>query len=135
MSLKAVIKFVNKTPKIEKDVSKFVDRAVGKSLVVMERNVKLAGRSLFYKRQHGEARKHERTGNLIRSVNRQKLGFGEGQIRINPIREGADVNYGVFVEYGTRFMTARPFIRTGVKNSERQIQEIFASEARKLTDI
>lgn len=134
MALKAILTYKSNKKNVEQGVGRFIDRAVKASTREMERNVKKMGQALFYKRQDGEKRKHRRTGHLLRSVRSEHTGFGKGEIQINPIRHGADVNYGLFVEYGTRFMTPRPFIRRGVAASEKRIKEIFRDEARKVTD-
>lgn len=38
---------------------------------------------------------------------------------------GTNVDYGIFVHEGTRFMPARPFLRDAVENSESDVQQFF----------
>ena len=120
MSLKAVVKFFNGTNETDKQLSNFVDRATKRSALVMERNIKDVSRRVMQKR----------TGNLGRSIRARDIEFAKSEVVINPISEGADVNYAIHLEYGTRFITPRAFIRKGVEQSREKIQQIFAEEAK-----
>lgn len=89
----------------------------------MERNIKQEATTAFV----------QRTGNLRRSIRAytgKDLPFGTAEVRINPIREGADVNYGLYLEFGTRFIAPRAFIRRGAGISRKDIKFIFAKEAK-----
>jgi len=59
------------------------------------------------------------TGELRRSLKRG--------ITIKPTESvmASDKNYAVYVHEGTRYMTGRPFLRTGVKKSYRDVQKNF----------
>lgn len=123
MSLKAVVKFFDKTKVFEKEAGKFITKAVARSAFLMEREIKVSATNSF----------NQRTGHLRRSIKARTkdLGFGKAEVKINPIDEGADVNYGVYLEYGTKYIAPKAFIRKGVANAESGIQKIFAEEAKK----
>ena len=114
---------------LEKGVGKYVDRAVGKSLNVMERNIK-----------YNTPVRH---GYLRRSITNKKTGFGQGEVFTNPIgsigssvasKKGLPatkpVRYAVYVEYGTSRMAPRAMFRKGVQQSENAIRQIFKDEAK-----
>jgi len=126
MSLKVLINFINKRSSVEDGIGKFIDRAVKKSALVMEKNIKDVSRSAFV----------WRTGNLGRSIsaNKNDLGFGKAEVSINPISEESDVNYGIHLEYGTKYIAPRAFIRRGAANSEDKIKDIFRDEAKSMKD-
>ncbi|WP_019008981.1 HK97-gp10 family putative phage morphogenesis protein [Deinococcus aquatilis] len=48
------------------------------------------------------------TGRLRQSINVQKIGKGH-------YRVGTNVNYAPFVEFGTRYMRAQPFMRPAIE--------------------
>lgn len=129
MSLKASITFKNFRPGLEQGVGRFIDRAIEKSILVMERNIKV--------------NTPVRHGYLRRSITSKKTGFGKGEVFTNPIgsvtkqtatKKGIAktkaVSYAVFVEFGTRFMAPRAMFRKGVGQSQKQIKQIFAEEAK-----
>jgi hypothetical protein len=64
------------------------------------------------------------TGNLSRNINWRKvknllyrIGTGVGT--------AASVGYALWLEFGTRFMAARPFMRPGLKRNQRSILKII----------
>lgn len=131
--LKAVIQFIDHSDSVESGIGKFIDRAVSKSILVMERNVK------------NNTPVHH--GYLRRSIASKKTGFGQGEVFTNPIGNVTEatskkkgiartkpVSYAVFVEYGTRHMAPRAMFRKGVADSEKQIQDIFKQEAKTVHD-
>lgn len=120
MSLKAIIKFINKTDEASNEIANFINRATQKSALVMERNIKLSATNSF----------NHPTGNLRRSIRARDIEFAKSEVVINPVNEGADVNYAIHLEYGTKYITPRAFIRKGVANSQDRIQQIFADEAK-----
>jgi len=125
MPLRASISFKSRREVVESAIGKFVDVAAKRSALVMEREVKVSATQSFT----------QRTGNLRRSIRANtSMPFGEARIEINPVREGADVNYGKYLEYGTRYMAPRAFIRKGVKAAEPRIKKVFAEEAKKVHD-
>lgn len=118
--LKAVINFINNTPKVEKSITEaFLDRAVGRSVKLMERNIK--------------AQMHKgwgvQEGHLRRSIHSLTTGFGKGEVRTGATEGGREINYAVYVEYGTMYMAPRAMFRKGVAASEPGIIEIFNYEA------
>lgn len=120
--LKATVKFFDNKPAIERGSAAFVRKAVRRSSRAMERFIKLQARDSF----------NQITGHLRRSITaHETTGFAEAEVRINPVREGADVNYALFLEYGTKHIAPRAFIRKGVDASKGKIQSIFKEEARK----
>ena len=118
MALKAIIKFINNTPKVEKGISTFIDRAVGRSVKVMTRNVKV--------------NTPVKEGHLRRSINDRKTGFGKAEVFNAAVEGGKEIDYAVHVEYGTRHMAPRAMFRKGVEQSEAEIQRIFKEEAKKV---
>lgn len=106
---------MNNRPSIEKGVGEFIDQAVGKSVKVMERNIK--------------ANTPVREGHLKRSIFSRVTGFGQGEVRTQAVEGGKEIDYAVHVEYGTRHMAPRAMFRKGVAQSEDQIKDIFQHEA------
>lgn len=120
MALKAVIKFFNGTNQATNELNSFVDKATKKSALVMERNIKNTARSSF----------NQRTGNLRRSIRARDVDFAKSEVVVNSVDEGADVNYALYLEFGTKYIAPRAFIRKGVAESQERIQQIFAEEAK-----
>ena len=131
--MKAVLEFKSYRPSVEKGIGIFVNRAVEKSIKVMEKNVKVE-----------TPVKH---GYLRRSITSIMTGFGKGEVFTNPVssvtkatskRKGIslhkEVSYAIFVEYGTRFMAPRAMFRKGVGKSQKQIKQIFRDEAKTFKD-
>ena len=119
MSLKAVVKFSNGTKQLETGAGEFVNNAVNKAILVMERNVKVNTPVLH--------------GHLKRSIASRMTGFGQGEVFTNPIEGGVEINYAIHVEYGTKHMAPRAMFRKGIEQSKEKIMEIFADEAKKVT--
>jgi HK97 gp10 family phage protein len=115
MSLKAVIQFINKTDDVEKGVGKFVNVAVQKSLLVMERNIKV--------------NTPVQEGHLRRSISNRMIDFFNGEVFTNPVSGNVETKYALFVEFGTKFMAPRAMFRKGAAQSQEKIQEIFKDEA------
>lgn len=114
--LKATVNFLNNRPAVEKSISEaFLERATGRSLLLMERNIKVAT--------------PVREGHLKRSIFSRSTGFGKGEVRTAAVEGGQQINYAVFVEYGTRHQAPAAMFRKGVANSEAGIKEIFSYEA------
>lgn len=65
-----------------------------------------------------------KTGNLRRSVRGINLGGGKGIVTAGSII-GKEINYSVFVEYGTRYMPPRPFFRNGTERSKSSNAELL----------
>lgn len=57
-----------------------------------------------------------RTGNLKRSIKKRRTGPKKWKVSV-----GAP--YGVYVEYGTRYMIAQPFFRPAIKVANREFKE------------
>jgi len=66
----------------------------------------------------------KRTGTLARSIYWRKVSQLVYQI-------GVLVYYGVFVEFGTSKMLARPFLRPAIAQHEMQIQQLFRDQIEK----
>lgn len=116
--LKADISYKNFVPEVSKEIGNFVNRAVEKSLLVLEGNIKL--------------NTPVKEGTLRRSITPKMTGFGQGQVYTAPLEGGKEVNYAVYVEYGTRSMAPRAMFRKGVAQSDDRIKEIFKDEAGKV---
>lgn len=114
--LKATLKFKSYVKDRESDIANVIERSVGKALLVMERNIKV--------------NTPIRTGTLARSITSRKTGFGKGEVHTASIDGGKEINYAVFVEYGTQHQAPRGMFRKGVAQSEEKIQQIFAEEAK-----
>lgn len=120
MALKITVSFNKLSGKIEKGVGRFVDRAVQKSVKVMERNVKV--------------NTPVKDGHLRRSIRSRKTGFGQGEVYNEAVEGGREIHYAIYQEYGTKHIAPRAMFRKGVAQSEKKIKEIFAEEAAKLRD-
>lgn len=59
----------------------------------------------------------KQTGHLRRSVAREVIGL--------TARVGTNLDYGRFLELGTRHMAARPWLRRALAESQREIAAIF----------
>lgn len=120
--IKAVVKFIDNRQSVEDGIGKFIDRATKKSARVMARNIMETSRNVF----------HWRTGHLGRSILAYDVSFGKSEVRANPMREDGslDVNYALYLEYGTKYIAPRAFMRKGVAQSEEAIKIIFKDEAR-----
>lgn len=118
MALKATLQFKNKTKEVEGGIAEVVDRAVRRSVKLMERNVKVAT--------------PVKEGTLRRSIQSRSTGFGKGEVFNQSVEGGRETLYAIFVEFGTRFMAPRAMFRKGVSNSEDGIKQIFTEEGRKV---
>lgn len=115
-TLKATINFLNHRPAVEKGIVQgFLERAVGRSILVMERNIK--------------ANTPVREGHLRRSIFSKVTGLGKGEVRTAATEGGKQIDYAVHVEYGTRHQAPAAMFRKGTAQSEQQIKEIFSYEA------
>ena len=118
MSLKAVVQFLNGTDVLEGNVANFVKRAVDKSTKIMERNVKV--------------NTPVKEGHLKRSIRSRMTGDFSGEVYNEAVEGGKQIDYAVHVEYGTKHMAPRAMFRKGVAQSEKQIEQAFADEAKKV---
>jgi len=120
--LKATLTFIDNKLNVEKGIGQFIDRAVDKSLNLMERNIK-AGMHKGWGVDEGHLR---------RSITNRKTGFGKGEVHTQAVEGGQSINYAAYVEYGTEKMAPRAFMRRGVGQSQNQIKDIFKDEANKV---
>lgn len=120
--IRATVTFKNRRPEVQMAIVNQIGQAVEKAAAIMERNMKVEATTSF----------KQRTGNLRRSIRFRKISATEAEVGINPVREGADVNYAKFLEYGTRFIVARAFIRKGANRSIPAINKIFKDVLKKL---
>ena len=137
--IKASVIYKDHTKQATSEVTKFIDRAVRKSAFQMERDIKEVATQVIYKRtkkQQGVKEKYKRTGNLRRSIRAvtEGLPFGSAEVGVNPVREGADTNYAIHLEYGTKYITPRAFMRKGIGRAKKKIPKIFADEAKRAKD-
>lgn len=115
MSLKAIVTFVSGRAQFEGEAAKAVKKAVEKSVLVMELNVKLNTPVI--------------TGNLKRSIGSKADGFS-GSVFSAAQAGGKEINYAKFVEYGTAHMAPRAMFRKGVAQSEERIKSLINGELR-----
>lgn len=120
MSLKAIVEYIDNSDNVRKGIRDFVDIAVKKSIKVMERNVKV-----------NTPVKH---GHLRRSIRSRMTGFGQGEVYNEAVQGGKEINYAVYMEYGTKYVAPRAMFRKGVGQSEERIQQIFKEEAKRVHD-
>lgn len=113
--VKATVEFLNYRAPVENRIQKFVESAVGKSVLVMERNIK--------------AETPVREGHLRRSIISKITGLGRGEVRTQAVEGGREIDYAKYVEFGTMHQAPRAMFRKGVAASEDQIKEIFRNEA------
>lgn len=112
--LKASVTFNNNTDGTIKKKSGSVAVAVQKSLAVLDRNIKVM-----------TPVKH---GTLRRSITQRLLTPTSGEIFTASLVDGQEMNYAVFVEFGTRYMAPRAMFRKGIAISEPRIKQIFEEE-------
>lgn len=116
--LKAEVNYKSYVPETSQSIDRAIEVSVGKSLLVLERNIK--------------ANTPIRTGTLARSITSKKTGFGAGEVFTAPVAGGKEINYAIHVEYGTQHMAPRAMFRKGVEQSEEKINQIFAEETKKV---
>lgn len=115
MSLKAIVSFVSGRSQFEGEAAKAVKKAVEKSVLLMELNIKLNTPVI--------------SGNLKRSIASKADGFS-GMVFSAAVSGGEEINYAKFVEYGTAHMAPRAMFRKGVAQSEERIKSIISGELR-----
>ena len=62
----------------------------------------------------------ERTGALLRSLRRQRMG-------LLTYRVGTELDYGRYLEYGTERIEARPWLRSSIFENTRKLTALIAS--------
>lgn len=122
MSLKATVTFINGTDEAEAGISQFIDIAVKRAAKITARHVMDGSRHLF----------HWRTGNLARSIQARDIKPGQSEVAVAQIAGGEDVSYAIHLEYGTKYIAPRAFMRKGVTASQQDIDRIFKEEAEKV---
>lgn len=55
-------------------------------------------------------------GNLKKSIHERVMAYGDGVFA----RIGPGVEYGIYLEFGTRYMAAQPYVRPGYERGKRQ---------------
>lgn len=120
MSLKVILNFLDGTSQLEKGIGQFVERAVQKSVKVMERNIKV--------------NTPVKEGHLKRSIRSKSTGFGKAEVYNEAVEGGQEINYAIYQEYGTRYIAPRAMFRKGVAQSEDKIKSIFKEEAKSVRD-
>lgn len=115
MSIKAIVTFVSGRSQFEGEAAKAVQKAVEKSVLLMELNIKLNTPVI--------------TGNLRRSIASQADGFS-GFAYSAAQAGGEEINYAKYVEYGTAHLAPRAMFRKGVAQSEERIKSLISGELR-----
>ena len=74
-----------------------------------------------------------KTGRLRTSIGNETK---EGVRQVSPFRTeiGTKVEYAHFLEWGTRFMKARPYMRTGANKAMPEINRFFRQAAQNITE-
>lgn len=120
----------NKAPELMRVA---LPKAINKSLLTIGRAADIILQEKVYQQPISKSG-YRRTGNLLSSIldpNRGLTLATEGLFRGSV---GAGVDYGIFVELGTKFMPARPFIQPAAKDSEPLIQSIFTETVQVVLD-
>lgn len=120
MELKATVSYTDHTPEVNSALAEAIRRAVGRSILVMERNIKVFTPVV--------------TGHLRRSIYSKQVSPSEGEVRTAAVEGGKEIDYAVYVEYGTRHMAPRAMFRKGAQASDQQIKAIFRDEAKKAAE-
>ncbi|CAB4195102.1 phge_HK97_gp10, phage protein, HK97 gp10 family [uncultured Caudovirales phage] len=63
-----------------------------------------------------------RTGELKRSIKREKVKVGHHQVVVGA-KNSSGAQYGRFVEFGTRYMIAQPFMAPAVREARRELKK------------
>jgi len=63
------------------------------------------------------------TGNLLNSIDGQIVASDRGRV-------ATDVFYGIYLEYGTRFMPAKAFMRRGMEQDADKIRRLIRATMR-----
>lgn len=101
--------------------------AFNKSPMLMTRYLNVAiQKSLFKIRQQSTINTPVDTGRL-RGSHYTRFSNLRGEV-------GTSANYGIFVHEGTRYMKARPYLRTAVEDHNQTIGEYFEEAVQKVLD-
>lgn len=136
MKLKGVVEYKDNSSHASKEVQGFITRSVSKAAFLMEKETKEVLTGLYAKRTDKQKQRYKLTGHLRRSVraNTKGMEFGSAEMQVNPVREGADTNYAIHLEYGTKYIAPWAFMRKGIGRAKKHIPKIFADEAKKVKD-
>lgn len=119
MALKAKAEFTDRSQQFEVDAKKVIANTVKKAGYILEGNIKKAATDSF----------NQQTGNLRRSISYMPDSDPfVAEVGVNPMRGGADVNYAIFLEYGTRYIAPRAFMYKGAKRSEVEIKKLLTKK-------
>ncbi len=118
MSLQAIIKYKTRAPELESSLATAVNLAVQKSLAVLERNIKVNTPTVH--------------GHLKRSISGKMIDKFSGAVFTNPFDGAVEINYAIYVEFGTKHFAPRAMFRKGVAQSEEQIKALFTETAKNL---
>ena len=123
--------FKDNTDKAKKEIEKHKSEALKKAARVLEGKTKKAATRSFT----------QQTGNLRRSITPRPVNNLSGNQEVwkllcNPMRESdaVNVNYAIFLEYGTRYIAPRAFMRKGAQDAKSTIRDEF-SDSLKAVDI
>lgn len=67
-----------------------------------------------------------KSGKLQRSIYSKFVAFGRNSV----VRVAASAPHARFLEYGTRFMAARPFLRPAIANTREDLRKLFGEQMR-----
>lgn len=76
-----------------------------------------------------------RTGNLRSSILDPNRGLQLASVGVIQGSVGSGTNYGLYVELGTRFMRAQPFLRPAVDSTHEVVQGFFKDAVQGVLDI
>lgn len=103
-------KFIDKSPEFESKADEEIEKALAESALVL--------------RGKAQIRCPVKTGRLRDSIDASSSiltkGYPKGQAEV-----GTNVEYAAYVEYGTKYMKAQPYMRPGAEASRETIRGIF----------
>ncbi len=107
--------------------------AINKSLLTIGREADKNLQNVVYKAPISKSG-YKRTGNLLSSVLDPNRGLQLARDGVFSGSVGSGVGYGLFVEMGTKFMAARPFLQPAVDSTQDQVTEFFVSGVQSVLD-
>jgi len=123
--------FNDNTDKAKKEIENHKSESLKTAARVLEQKTKKAATRSFT----------QQTGNLRRSITPRPVNNLTGdadvwKVMCNPMRQSdaVNVNYAIFLEYGTRYIAPRAFMRKGAADAKDAIRDKF-SDSLKAVDI
>ncbi len=109
-NLEQIISAFNQAPTLMRGA---LNKAINQSLLVIGRQATINAPVL--------------TGNLRSSILDPSRGLQLASTGVFNGSVGSGTNYGLFVEQGTKFMAAQPFLQPAVDSTNDQVQQLFTS--------